>query len=153
MARMYRNPPVPSDWGWYQDPWTRHEGRVARKPWGRIPVMSDGRAPVTDYHQGYRGYGEYVDPGVFKKPTNVGAIGVGIGVAGATLAAGLLATAISKAPSARQSIPAVVLPALGAGFVGYLLRWRLDKGCPPCVCRSTGGETVTGTLPERQGLI
>ncbi len=151
MARMFRQPPVPSDWDWYQDPWQRHEQSVRRKPWGRVPVMSRGRAPVVDYHQGYRGYGEYVDPGVFKKPVNTGAIGVGIGTGAGAMVLGLIATAFSKEPHARHALPAVVLPALGAGFVGYLLRWRLDKGCPPCVHTPDRPQTAMGTVTE--GLI
>lgn len=56
--RGYRPPrnPLPLDPGWY-DPNNRPP--LARKPWGRVPVMSDGRAPVMDYHPGYRGYGRF----------------------------------------------------------------------------------------------
>lgn len=77
-------------------------------------------------------YGGYVSPDVFKKPTNYGAIGVGLASFLGAGALGLIAVSVSKEPHARHVIPTVGLPALGAGFLGYLLRWKLDQPCPPC---------------------
>lgn len=111
------------NYDWYVGP-----REIPALPWGRVPVVS-ARGPKVTYIPGYRGYRGYVSPEVLKRPVNVGAVGVGIAAAAGTLALGLIATSIGKQDSPKKDILPLTLPALGAGFVAYLLRWQLDR-CP-----------------------
>jgi len=129
------------------------------------PYWSPFKSPPRHELRGYGlwgaavhhpGYGQYINPDVLKGPVNSGAIGVGLAAGAATMVLGLLATGIARSsatkfagtPSVARTIPAVLLPAAGAGFIAYLLRWHLEKCCP---CGE--GQTFRPTERTPEGTI
>ena len=119
--------------------------------------VSPYKTPTRSVYRGYSGVG--VSPDVFKKPTNWGAIGVGGAVFASTIAASMLVQGLvnkGATPSWKGAVP-TILPAMGAGFIAYLLRWKLDKlcNCPESVPSimpfepDVAGEMVAMTGRER----
>lgn len=152
-------------------PWSKSRmragGRFGYEGYGLFPLWGgqvyteplDYKSPYTTRgmhtYRGYSGVG-YVSPDVLKKPMNWGAVGVGVGVFSAATAASMAVHGLmhkGATPGWKGSLPAI-LPSLGAGFIAYLLRWKLDKLCE---CKEPGfvtmepvaGEMPTRTSPER----
>lgn len=91
-----------------------------------------GERIVPNIRGGYTGLGGYISPEVVKK-WSWDSFAVGLGAGAVTFMLGLLPSIIAQSgrkgsdPRLDQSIIPALLPAVGAGILGYLLRLQMDN--------------------------
>lgn len=111
----------------------------------------------TAQFRGLGKYGAYLSPELAKQ-WQWDSFAVGLGSMAATMTLGIAASLIIQGPPKKggpkvdMSLLPSLIPGLGAGILGYLLRWNMNNCCP---CPEPTGpvpmrpETVY-SLPERE---